>query len=87
MFKSLVYKKGVDKVLVATKNSSTSEVSLLPERLFFLVPISMGEPLKPCRKKIAASASTNGRPQKMETMFLRQNPTSFKNIMLDPAGN
>jgi hypothetical protein len=44
----------------------------------FLVPISMGEPLRPCRKKIVASASKNGQLQKMENMFLQQNPTSFK---------
>ncbi len=50
----------MDKVLWVAKNSSTSEVWLLPKRLFLLLPISMGEHLRPCRKKIAASASKNG---------------------------
>jgi len=60
MFKSVMLKKGVDKVLWAAKISSTSEVWLLPERFFLLLPISMGEPLRPCRKKITMSASKNG---------------------------
>jgi hypothetical protein len=47
---------------------------LLPERLFLLVPILMGEfapTFEAVSQKIAASAFS-GQPQKMENMFLRK---------------